>query len=240
MTARGHPCTNCTLKEWRKLIHAMAQNVVIPTRRGPPQGIQMRLLLIAIVAVELGCMNPAAQTNTPAGNNSDVAKTAADPALAGVSAFQAKLKDYVAFRNKVEGTVPQLTETSDPAKIAARERALGEALIKARPNAQNGEYFVKEYMPVLIETIKKDFAKRTTAERKALIVELPKGGPKVTTNSIYPTTIPLPTFPPNLLKALPELPPELEYRILYRDLILRDHEGNYVVDVAPGVFPIPM
>ena len=65
-----------------------------------------------------------------------------------MKAFQERLKEYVAFRNKVETTVPQLTETSDPAKISARERALGEALIKARGNAQPGEYFIKEIQPV--------------------------------------------------------------------------------------------
>ena len=69
-------------------------------------------------------------------------------------------------------------------------------------------------------------------------MELPKGV-RVTVNSIYPTTIPLATFPPNLLNAFPDLPPELEYRIVYRDLILRDVEGNYVVDVMSDVFPIP-
>jgi hypothetical protein len=150
-----------------------------------------------------------------------------------------RINAYVAWRNKVEGTVPQLTETSDPNKIAARERALGEALIKARGTAQPGEYFIKEYVPVLEQTIKADFAKRTAAERKALVLELPKGM-KFTINQIYPSTIPLATFPANLLEALPDLPPELEYRIVHRHLILRDVEGNYVVDIVPNIFPIPM
>ncbi len=205
----------------------------------------MRFVYVTIVTVQLACTagDVGAQAAKPSGTQAakpSVSNGGVNATAAGLAAFQERLKAYVAFRNKAEATVPQLTETSDPAKISARERALGEALIKARPNARQGEYFVAEYMPVLIDTIKKDFAKRTAAERKALVVELPKGGVKVTVNSLYPTTIPLATFPPNLLKALPELPPELEYRILYRDLILRDHEGNYVVDIAPGVLPIPM
>jgi hypothetical protein len=204
----------------------------------------MRVVYVAMLAVQLACMDVAvgaqAKPSATQAANRTVSNGGVNAAAAAVAAFQERLKAYVALRNKVEATVPQLTETSDPAKISARERALGEALIKARPNARQGEYFVAESMPVLVDTIKKDFAKRTAAERKALIVELPKGGVKVTANSLYPTTIPLATFPPNLLKALPELPRELEYRIVYRDLILRDHEGNYVVDIATGVFPIPM
>jgi hypothetical protein len=97
---------------------------------------------------------------------------------------------------------------------------------------------VKEYVPVLKKTIRDDFATRTAAERKALILELPRNV-KFGVNRLYPTTIPLATFPANLLKALPDLPPELEYRIVNRHLILRDVEANYVVDMVPNVFPIP-
>jgi hypothetical protein len=163
---------------------------------------------------------------------------APNAAGAAVKAFQDRLREYVAFRNKVEASVPQLTETSDPAKISAREHALGTALIKARGNARPGEYFIEEFQPVVRQIVKADFAKRSNAERKALIVELPKDV-KVSVNTLYPTTIPLVTFPSNLLKALPDLPPELEYRMVYRDLILRDVEGNYVVDIMTEVFPIP-
>ncbi len=91
---------------------------------------------------------------------------------------------------------------------------------------------------MLRQLVKADFARRTPAERKALVVELPEGA-KVSINSLYPTTLPLATFPPKLLKAFPDLPPELEYRMVYRELILRDVEGNYVVDIMPEVFPIP-
>ncbi len=56
---------------------------------------------------------------------------------------------------------------------------------------------------------------------------------------VYPPTLPLATFPANLLKALPELPKELEYRMVGRDLILRDVTGNVIVDILSNVFPIP-
>ena len=38
-------------------------------------------------------------------------------------------------------------------------------------------------------------------------------------------------MPPNLLAALPDLPEDLEYRIVNRDLILHDIDANIVVDV---------
>jgi hypothetical protein len=162
-----------------------------------------------------------------------------NPRGAATKAFLDRIAEYIKFHNNVQKTVPPLDETADPAKISAREKALGEMLIKMRPNAKQGDFFIKEYQPFLAEIIKEDFAKRSLADRKALIVELPKGV-KVGVNQFYPTTLPLATFPPNLLKVLPDLPPELEYRIVGRDLILRDVKGNVVVDIMPNVFSIPV
>jgi hypothetical protein len=161
-----------------------------------------------------------------------------NPTGAATKAFLDRIRQYVTFHNNVEKIVPPLTETKDPEKIATREKALGEALIKLRPNAKPGDFFIKEYQPILRQIIREDFMKRSIADRKALIQELPKGL-KVEVNMVYPTTIPLATFPANLLKKLPELPPEVEYRIVGRDLILRDTKGNVVVDIMRGVFPIP-
>lgn len=153
-------------------------------------------------------------------------------------AFQDRLQEYVRFHQNVEKMVPPLNQTADPAKISAREKALGEALIKSRPDAKPGDFFIKEYQPYLIRIIQDDFSKRSLADRKALMVELPKGV-RIAVNEVYPTVLPLATLPGNLLQQLPELPPELEYRIVGRDLVLRDVKGNVVVDIMRGVFPIP-
>ena len=60
---------------------------------------------------------------------------------------------------------------------------------------------------------------------------------KVDINTVYPTTLPLATFPPLLLRKLPDLPPELEYRIVGRSLILRDVKANLIVDILRDVVP---
>ena len=53
---------------------------------------------------------------------------------------------------------------------------------------------------------------------------------KLQVNQVYPTTFPLATFPPTLLKVLPPLPKEVEYRIVAGHLILRDTEANLIID----------
>jgi hypothetical protein len=214
----------------------------------------MRSIFVTLIAVQLACIGaqaertktrdsvatPSAAPSAAVGQAAKPASpTVADPADPGVKVFLDRVTAYIALRDKVDNGIPKLTETSDPKKIAEREWALGEALIKARTGVKAGEVFAIEFQPILVKTIKHDFSKRTMAERKALIVELPKGV-KFGINTHYPTTIPLATFPPNLLKALPDLPKDLEYRIVFRHLILRDVRGNYVIDMVPDVFPIPV
>jgi hypothetical protein len=157
---------------------------------------------------------------------------------AATKAFTDRIGEYVQFHNNVQKMVPPLKQTPSPEEIAARETALGAMLIKRRPSAKEGDFFIEQYRPHLAQIIRMDFAKRAVADRKALIVELPKGL-KISVNTVYPTTLPLATFPANLLKALPELPKEVEYRIVGRHLILRDTKGNVIVDVMRDVFPIP-
>jgi hypothetical protein len=154
-------------------------------------------------------------------------------------AFLDRLKEYATFHNNVEKMVPALSETSDPAQISAREKALGEAMIRQRPDAKEGDFFIKEYQPILIKIIKDDFAKRPLVDRRALVQELPKNL-RIAVNTVYPTTLPLATFPPKLLEKLPSLPQQLEYRIVGRHLILRDVTANVIVDVVRDVFPIPV
>ncbi len=140
--------------------------------------------------------------------------------------------------NEAEGKVPNLKRTDDPVEISGREKALAEMIMTLRAGAQEGEIFAKEVQPYFIKIIQDDFAKRSawsTAGRS--VHELPKNV-KVSVNTVYPTTFPLLTFPAALLQKLPDLPPELEYRIVGRNLILRDVKANLIVDVLRDAIPI--
>lgn len=210
---------------------------------------QLGLVGVALAAL-IACGNPAGATSTaaqPPAQSTVKPPAKAEPvtpdsdesaAAAALDAYRKRINEYTAFQKRGESMIGRQEETKDPQKIADRELALGKALIASRPNAKQGEFFIKEVQPILAKMIRDDFAKRSLADRKALIVELPKGL-RVGVNQIYPTQLPLATFPPNLLRVLPELPAALEYRIVGRHLILRDVKGNVIVDMMPDVFPIP-
>lgn len=152
--------------------------------------------------------------------------------------FHKRIQAYMKIHNEAESKVPNLKRTDDPIEISSREKQLGEMIMTLRAGARPGDIFAKEYQPYFIKIVQDDFRKRTAADRKALMHELPKGV-KVSINTVYPTTIPLITFPATLLRALPDLPPELEYRIVGRHLLLRDVKANLIVDALYDVVPIP-
>ena len=150
--------------------------------------------------------------------------------------FHNRIKNYLKTHNEAETKVPNLKRTDDPKEISDREALLGKAIQTLRANAQVGDIFAPEYQPYFIKIVQDDFAKRSAVDRKALINELPKNM-KADVNTVYPTTLPLATFPAGLLRKLPDLPPELEYRFVGRSLILRDVKANLIVDVLRDVVP---
>lgn len=182
---------------------------------------------------------------TPA-NSSAAAPTAAPAQAANGQAvnaqgaatleFQKRIQAYLKIHNAAEGKVPNLKSTNDPQQIADREKALAQAIMTLRAGAQPGEIFAPAYQPYFIQIVKDDFATRSARDRKALVSELP-AKMKVDVNTVYPTTLPLATFPAALLRKLPDLPPELEYRIVGRSLLLRDVKANLIVDILRNVVP---
>jgi hypothetical protein len=164
---------------------------------------------------------------TPAGVNAQGAATLE---------FQKRIQAYLKIHNDAEGKVPNLRNTDDPQKITDRQKALAQAIMTLRAGAKPGDVFAPAYQPYLIQIVKDDFSGRSARDRKALIAELPRII-KVDINTVYPTTVPLATFPPALLRKLPDLPPELEYRIVSRSLILRDVKANLIVDIMRDMVP---
>jgi hypothetical protein len=150
--------------------------------------------------------------------------------------FHKRIQAYLKTHNEAEGKVPNLKRTDDPVEIASREKALAQMIMTLRAGAQPGDIFAKDYQPYFIKIVQDDFKERSAADRKAIVQELPKNL-KVDVNTVYPTTLPLATFPPKLLRKLPDLPPELEYRIVGRSLILRDVKANLIVDILRDVVP---
>jgi len=160
-----------------------------------------------------------------------------DAFAVSMQAFQQRVEAYVDLRGQVARSLPRIEETSDPAKISAREVALGTAIAKARSAAKAGDVF-GDLAPHLQRILAADWKTRPPADRRALLEDIP---PDVVLaiNQPYPTTIPLATTPARLLADLPKLPEVLEYRLVKRSLLLRDRDANLIVDVLVAALPTP-
>jgi hypothetical protein len=196
----------------------------------------MAVVMVAVaVALAPGMVTLRGSAQAVAGQGG-AAKPQVNKQAEAVNAFGKRIDAYLDVRKKAEDGVPALTETDDPAKITAREKALGDSVRKLRATAKAGDIFGKDMTPLIVEIVRADWQKRAPEDRAAIIAEMPK--PFVPTiNMRYQVGQPLLTFPPNLLKLLYQLPEDLEYRFVGRDLILRDVKANIIVDVIRHARP---
>jgi hypothetical protein len=170
-------------------------------------------------------------------------KTAAqnevNPDAALTQRFENRVADYVKLHKNVESNLPKLTKpTKSPATIRHHAHELRVAIVAQRPGAVEGNIFAPEIGAEFRRLI--DIAYQADARiiRESLRSSEPgTENVRVRVNKEYPDDKPLQTMPATLLLNLPQLPPELEYRIIGRDLVLRDVGANLIVDIIPKVIP---
>ena len=153
--------------------------------------------------------------------------------------FKKRVDAYMAVHRKAVGQVGALDPTRSPRQIADRQQALAAAIKAARAGARPGDIFAPDPGAIFRTIIRNEFAHRSglaLKNREDAQDEVPDFTPMV--NQVYPTTYPLATFPPGVLRQLPPLPKGLEYRFVQRTLILLDSEANLIVDVLPDAAPV--
>jgi hypothetical protein len=153
-----------------------------------------------------------------------------NPTAAAMQDFKARVDKYVSVRKKAAGEAPSLKQTADPAEIRKATEGLAAAIRAARPDAQQGDIFTPEaqatFRQLLAPELKGEDAEHT---KKVLKDDAPVNVP-LKVNGKYPDGKSFPSVPSNLLLNLPKLPPEVEYRIIGKHLILRDTGADIIVD----------
>ncbi len=153
--------------------------------------------------------------------------------------FTARVQQYIKLQKNVEDSLPSLKPTNDVSRIAEHERALARKIAQARRGARQGDIFTDEVTRQFRRIIRDEFlgpegplARKTIREKDPSKVIV-----RLHVNEIYPENLPLTTTPPTLLSKLPQLPQELSYRIVGRDLTLKDTKAGLIVDLIPNVIP---
>lgn len=158
-----------------------------------------------------------------------------NPTAAVLDRFQGRVKDYLKIRSQAEATLPPLKSTTDTALLHERQKALAEAVRRARITAKAGDIFIPEVAPLFRKLISADFSGRSLEQRKAALKEVPEA--HLRPNDEYPPDLPLATVPPKLLAQLPRLPDGLEFRFVGNSLIIHDVNANLVADVLDDAIP---
>jgi hypothetical protein len=150
--------------------------------------------------------------------------------------FQARVTNYVDQRKKDAGSAPR--PTNSPEKIAESRQDIASKTKMVRWNAKQGDIFT----PVIAAYMRKRISAALAGPsgrkvRASLRGAEPVDGIHLRVNETYPQGVPMQSTPPSLLLKLPTLPDGLEYRIVGRNLVLRDTEPNIVVDFIPNAIP---
>ena len=153
--------------------------------------------------------------------------------------FNAAVEQYVTLHRCLERSLPPERMFDDAEEMFAARKALRSAILGARPNARQGDVFTPGVALLLIERLDRAISEHghDPADILADINEerLP-GIPEPEVNGQYPWGIGSAMWP-TLLRALPALPPELEYRFSNRDLVLIDVHANLVLDILENALP---
>jgi hypothetical protein len=152
-----------------------------------------------------------------------------------VAEFQQRAKKYLDWREKTAGNTP--SPANSPEKIVTSRHELASRVRVARANAKQGEVFTPEVSDYFRRRIADILNGRYGKEIRSSLRHAEPAKIELQINQSYPETLPLQSTPPSLLLNLPELPKGLEYRILGRELVLRDSDANIIVDYVPNALP---
>jgi hypothetical protein len=168
------------------------------------------------------------------------ARPVSEQELAAIRSFEERVADYATLHRRLEASLPPQRPTTNISELYITTRTLAARVRFARQDANTGDLFTGDIVPVVRRQIA---ACLSPEEWAAILAEhaVDEDGtriviPALRANMEWPPQVPFNFMPPQLLRVLPPLPPELQYRIIGTALVLWDHHANLIVDVLPAAF----
>jgi len=173
----------------------------------------------------------------PIGDAAAQTKPSVNPDAAIIQDFVKRVDQYVALHKKLEDPLPKLPKQATPEQMDAHERALGKLIQESQKGARQGDIFTPKMQGFIRNLLRPVFSGSDGLQIKAEIMDKEyKGGVKLVVNGRYPDEVPISTMPPQVLKSLPQLPEELEYRFIQNNLILFDPHAHIIADYMVRAF----
>jgi len=154
-----------------------------------------------------------------------------------ITLFENRLKEYVKLRGKVKAKLPSLSKDSTPEQIESYRKSFEEKLRVARAGAIRGAIFTPAAADYIRRTLKTEFKGKDRVELREIVFEADTKGVPLRVNHPYPDTKEMTEMPPTLLLKLPQLPKEIRFRFVGRNMLLVDRDNNLIIDYMVDALP---
>jgi len=154
-----------------------------------------------------------------------------------VADFQARVKEYQTLREQIERKLPKLPKESTPEQIEQHKVVFQERVRSARAGARHGDVFTPAAAEHIRAVIKTALDAQEKQEVRQTVFEAETKGVPLRVNYAYPESRELVEMSPTLLMKLPQLPKQLRYRFVGRNLLLVDRENGLIVDYMTDALP---
>ncbi|MEY4635452.1 MAG: hypothetical protein RJA55_1250 [Acidobacteriota bacterium] len=155
----------------------------------------------------------------------------------GVLSFARATEDYAFMHRRLERRLPAMEVNAKPETIRQAIDAMAAAVHAARPDARQGDFFNPRVQAAIRVRIARALQIHGLTPADVRAAELADGidpaGVTLHINGAFPWAIGT-AMVPCILEALPPLPPELQYRMVGRDLVLIDVHASLVIDILAG------
>ena len=186
--------------------------------------------------------------------NEHIAPTAdVDMDASVLAKFQKEIEEYMELHQELVHRIPNVGPNATAEQIAAHRDKMTRGIQAERRSAKQGEIFKPRVEAAFRRIIARELA---SPEREQVVKEIKQGNPtvenvpnqsdptrdhpepvRVAVNATYNDRAPFSSVPPTLLLKLPQLPEEVRYRFVGRDLILLDSEANVILDFINDAVP---
>jgi hypothetical protein len=156
-----------------------------------------------------------------------------DAQPAALAQFQTAIQHYAQLHRQIERQLPPFRAHSDAQDIFESSNAMASALQTARASAREGDIFTPGVAALLRPRVSDALAAHGFLPDEMVadtLEEADEGAPLPVVNGRFPWRRGAALWP-CVLEALPELPDELQYRFIGRDLVLVDTHADVIVDI---------
>jgi hypothetical protein len=157
-----------------------------------------------------------------------------DAQPASLAQFNAAIHQYAQLHRQIERQLPPFRAHSDAQDIIESSNAMASALQTARAAAREGDIFTREVAALLRTRVSDALAAHGFLPEEMVagtLEEADDEAPLPVVNGRFPWRRGAAMWP-CVLDALPQLPQELQYRFIGRDLVLVDTHADVIVDIV--------